>query len=447
MTLHLDVFSHQFKQAQQQLAQLLQQAEQSSEPKILLAQSLDELTNALEEVHVLSEELSEQYIYLQEAQLALTTERQQYFELFELAPDGYIVTDTKGIIKQINQTAAARLSRDKGALIDKPLGALVAQADIQAFYTALSQLQQGKTFQNFSLRLQSYQKPPLYVSFTIAPMQDHQSRLVGFRWLFRDLTQQRRASIALEESEAKYRAIVEDQTELICRFLADGRLTFVNQAFCQYFERSSESLMGERVFDLIGETILEKKLMKLAMLDRLEPEYSMISFEHQIMLSDGQIRWQEWDHRALFDRNDDFFQFQSVGRDITNLKLAEQALQQREAQLTLVTGALPALLVYVNAKQQIVYVNRRNHERWLGKPWSDMMGDYIWELLGANAYQQIRPQIETALSGEPVNFEHEVTLPNQDIFWVNATLVPDQLEDDAVKGFFAVIKKIGFVDS
>lgn len=442
MTLHLDVFGHQFKQAQQQLAELLQQAEQDHGPKTLLTQALDELTNALEEVQVLSEELSEQYIHLQAAQASLTTERQQYFELFELAPDGYIVTDTKGIIQQINQVATTLLNRHQRSPIGKPLAVMIHPADIHGFYTLLSRLQQGEAFRNVSLRLQPYQKQTLHTSFTIAPIQDQQDQLVGFRWLFRDLTQQRRAGIALEESEAKYRAIVEDQTELICRFLADGRLTFVNQAFCQYFERSSESLIGERFFELIGETVLEKKLMQLATLDRLDQSHSVISFEHQVAMPDGEMRWQEWDHRALFDRNGDFFQFQSVGRDITDLKLTEKALDRREAQLRLATDALPALLTYINNKQQVICVNRQNYGRWLGPSWADMMGDYLWDVLGPNAYQQIRVQVEAALSGEFVNFNWEVTLPNQEPFWVTATFAPDQTEDGPVEGFFVVIKKI-----
>jgi hypothetical protein len=62
--------------------------------------------------------------------------------------------------------------------------------------------------------------------------------------------------------------------------------------------------------------------------------------------------------------------------------------------------------------------------------------------LGPNAYQQIRVQVEAALSGEFVNFNREVTLPNQQPFWVTATFAPDQTEDGPVEGFFVVIKKI-----
>lgn len=437
MTLYLDIFDHKFEQAQQRLVELAQKTDQAAVPKDILAQAIDELTNALEEVQVLSEELSEQHDRLQTAQVVLSTERQQYFDLFDLAPEGYIVTNAQGIIQQINQTAADLLNRRQPFLIGRPLGALVAQADNHEFYTLLNRLQAGEAFQNFELRLQSYPNQLLYVSFTIAPIWDHHAQLVGLRWLFRDQTRQRQSAIALEESEAQYRAIVEDQTELICRSLADGRLIFVNRAFCQYFNRSSESVVGQSFFDLIVEADQEMVMRQLASLDRDNP---VITLEHRVSL-DGQIRWQSWIHRALFDRDGDFFQFQSAGRDITVRKQTEEALQDREAQLRLVTDSLPVLLAYVNAQQQLVYVNRA-HERWLGMHDTDIVERYLWEGLGPMAYQQVRMPVEEALSGDYVTFEQEITLPNHAPFWINATLVPDRTVDNRVNGFFALVNDI-----
>lgn len=438
MTLYLDIFGHKFEQAQQRLAGLAQQTEQENVPKGILTQTLTELANALEEVHVLSEELSEHHDQLQMAQIALTTERQQYFDLFDLAPDGYIVTDTQGMIEQINQTAAILLGRRQSLLMGKPLGAMIAQADSRRFYTLLGQLQQGEAFQTLDLCLHSYPRQSVQASFTIAPIHDHQAQLVGFRWLFRDLTQQRQTAIALAESEAQYRAIVEDQTELICRSLADTRLTFVNQAFCHYFDCSSESLMGKSFFDLIIDADQDRIMQQLAILDRTNP---VITLEHRVALPDGQLRWQSWVHRALFDDQGNFFQFQSAGRDITVQKEAEQALEHREAQLRLVTDSLPVLLAYVNAKQQVVYANR-THEHWLGMSSTDIMELYLWEALGPDVYRQIRLPIEDVLSGDYVSFEQEVTLPHQAPFWIHATFVPDRAIDGQVSGFFVLVNDI-----
>ena len=56
--------------------------------------------------------------------------------------------------------------------------------------------------------------------------------------------ERRKAERALEESEKRLRAVVEDQTDLICRFRPDGALTFVNGAYCSFHGRSREDLLG-----------------------------------------------------------------------------------------------------------------------------------------------------------------------------------------------------------
>jgi PAS domain-containing protein len=60
------------------------------------------------------------------------------------------------------------------------------------------------------------------------------------------------------EAEQRYRAVVEDQTELICRWLPDGTLTFVNGAYCRYFQKSPEELLGKSFMPLIPKRIRRK---------------------------------------------------------------------------------------------------------------------------------------------------------------------------------------------
>ncbi|MBX2863993.1 MAG: PAS domain-containing protein [Leptolyngbyaceae cyanobacterium MAG.088] len=438
MTLYLDIFDQKFEKAQQRLTLLAQQTEQDDVTKDILTKTLNELANALEEVHVLSEELSEQHNQLQAAHVTVITERQQFFELYDLAPEGYIVTDTDGIIQQINQTARTLLDRRQRWLIGKPMGALIAQADSQKFYRLLSRLQQGATVQNFDLSLHSYKRQYIHGSFTIAPIKDHQSQLLGFRWLFRDLSDQRQTAITLQTSEVQYRSIVEDQTELICRSLADTRITFTNKAFCHYFDRSPMRVMGTRFLNMVALADREMVTWELAALNRDNP---VTTLEHRVTLPSGELRWQSWVHQALFDENGDFFQFQSVGRDITDQKQAQEGLRQREAQLRRVTDSLPVLLTYINAKQQVVYANR-THEHWLGTPITDIIGRYLWQVLGPDAYRQIRLPVEEVLSGDYATFEQEVMWPNQPPFWISATFVPDRTVEGQINGFFALINDI-----
>jgi PAS domain S-box-containing protein len=129
----------------------------------------------------------------------------------------------------------------------------------------------------------------------------------------------------LGESLARYRAIVEDQTELICRFGPDTTLTFVNEAYCRFFAKRRKDLLGSSFMPLIPPA--DRKKVK-AHFDSLRPENPVATHEHQVIGKDGEIRWQQWTNRAICDEQGVIKEFQAVGRDITNRKLAEEALCQ-----------------------------------------------------------------------------------------------------------------------
>jgi PAS domain S-box-containing protein len=129
---------------------------------------------------------------------------------------------------------------------------------------------------------------------------------------------------ALQSSEKRYRAVVEDQTELICRFLPDGTYTFVNDAYCRYFQRSPEELLGRTFWDFLPP---EDHPVARTFLASLTPDHPVATREHEVLAPDGDVRWQQWRDRAFFDDDGRVVEYQAVGRDITERKHAEDAMQ------------------------------------------------------------------------------------------------------------------------
>lgn len=140
------------------------------------------------------------------------------------------------------------------------------------------------------------------------------------------------AENALRQSEARYRAIVEDHSELICRYLPDGKITFVNQAYCRYFGVQPEDLLGNSFMPLILEEDRESFVEQYNLLSADKPIFTC---EHRVILPGGEIRWQQWSDRAIFDKNGEIVEYQAAGRDVTDRKQAEIALQQLNAELEL----------------------------------------------------------------------------------------------------------------
>lgn len=128
---------------------------------------------------------------------------------------------------------------------------------------------------------------------------------------------------ALRKSEKRYRAVVEDQTELIVRCLPDYTRTFVNDAYCRYFNKTKEELLGKSYFPFMPKNEIKMVIEKT---QSMTPENPVISYEHRLKLSNGEFRWQHWIKRGIFDKNGKLVETQSIGRDITERKLAERSL-------------------------------------------------------------------------------------------------------------------------
>ena len=161
------------------------------------------------------------------------------------------------------------------------------------------------------------------IKMNTSPIRDTQGHIIGGMVLAEDVTERIRAEQALAISEAQYRAIVEDQTELIYRSLADNTLTFVNAAYCRYFGMSREDILEK---DIHPEVYWEDRDKVNSSLRTLSEDKPVCSLEYRIVMPDGSLRWHQWTHRAIYNRTGEIVDYQSVGRDINESKLAEEKL-------------------------------------------------------------------------------------------------------------------------
>lgn len=151
----------------------------------------------------------------------------------------------------------------------------------------------------------------------------------------RFITQRKDIEKALCDSESQYRNVVEDQTELICRFSPDGRLTFVNGAYCRYFGLDSVTCIGKPHSVLIPPEDLV--LMKEAF-SRITPARPIATIDNRVIMPDGSMRWQHWSDRAIFNNSGNVIEYQSVGMDITDRKQMEETFQEANKKLNLLTN-------------------------------------------------------------------------------------------------------------
>jgi len=143
----------------------------------------------------------------------------------------------------------------------------------------------------------------------------------------REMAERRQAEEEVRRSERLFQAIVGDQTEMIVRWRPDGTRTFVNEAYCRVFEGNREDLIGTSFFPLIAEPFREVIRKKIA---SLTPQGPVATSVHQSLAPSGEVYWQEWTDRGIFDASGKLIELQSTGRDITERRRMEEALRFSE---------------------------------------------------------------------------------------------------------------------
>ncbi|MEI6842044.1 MAG: PAS domain S-box protein [Methanomicrobiales archaeon] len=217
-----------------------------------------------------------------------------------------------------------------------------------------------------------------YLWFTASLLYDSQGNISGAIESIRDITDLKRAEVDLRESEERYRHVVEDQTEFICRFLPDRTYIFVNEAYCRYFGMSREEIIGTRFQPDIHPE--ERELVK-RLIESLTPEHPLGTIDQRTIMPDGSTRWQRWVDRAIFHADGSLKEYQSVGRDITETKQDEVALRESEERFRTLLERVPSVAVQgYHPDHTVVYWNEANTHMY-GYTAEEALGRDIRELL------------------------------------------------------------------
>ncbi|CAG1006369.1 two-component system, OmpR family, aerobic respiration control sensor histidine kinase ArcB [Anaerolineales bacterium] len=208
------------------------------------------------------------------------------------------------------------------------------------------------------------------------PFFDERGNLLGYRGIDRDITERRRVESALRENEARYRALVESQIDLVSRYLPDTNLTYVNDAYCKFFGKTREELIGNTYMFMIAP---EFRDLVASEAKKLAEENGTTTGEYINYRYDGKECWIQWVVKCITDENNHVIELQAVGRDITPLKEAEKALQESEALYQSLVEVMPMSVCRKDLEGRFTFVNKRYCDGF-GLPASEILGKTDFDL-------------------------------------------------------------------
>ena len=171
-----------------------------------------------------------------------------------------------------------------------------------------------------------------------------------FLHIMEDISERKRAEDALHKSEAFFQGIIEDLPSLICRWGADGIISYVNDNYCDYFGKRREELVGHSFMPLLPE---EDRPIMEAHTASLGPDRPVGVVEHRVIIPDGRVRWHRWTDRCVFDEDGEIREYQSIGQDITENKRIEAKLERLNSTLATLSQVNSAL-VFASDEQQLL---------------------------------------------------------------------------------------------
>lgn len=234
-----------------------------------------------------------------------------------------VITNAEGSIEWVNDAFIDLTGYGQSEVLGRRPGDFLQgpQSDLAVVQYMREQLASQKGFQ---AELINYTKSgnEYWINLEVQPVYDDKGELVNFIAIESDITERKISEEKLRQSEIKYRGIVDTQTDMVCRFLTDYTLTFVNEAYCQY--------LGITQTDIIGQSFLEQT-----------PSTDQVSLKEQIQTLSGQKnstvfeqllpdvnKWVQWTIQPIQDQQGVIIEFQAVGRDITSIKQAQQELEK-----------------------------------------------------------------------------------------------------------------------
>ncbi len=403
------------KSLESQFEDLIQQIKTQQYDGYLTGNSTDRLPKS-EKLIKLAEEISKNTLSLTRqreellfAYQTLEVAYQRYWEFFNYAPDGYLVTDTEGIIQEANQAILSMLSITPTDLRGKTIDILIPE--IKRHDLGM-QLNWFTGSQQLEVYLQPSGHTPFYASVNIAPQCNIQNKTIGLLWLVRDISERKKMEEDLRKSRTELSLLLEQTPYLLWTTDTGLKLTSISGASLSEFKGSPSEIVGMYIADFFN----------------CEPDSPLAIAHAEALTGRPQTFDFEWRGRifqstleTLKNTSERITGVIGAAFDITERKNAEKVLQKSEKFNASLLHHSPYPISVINSDTSISYVNPAFEKLtgFSGKALIGRKAPYPW--WPEDEQTKILGKFKRSLSKKKTEEERLFRKNNGEQFWVEST--------------------------
>lgn len=242
----------------------------------------------------------------------------------------------------------------------------------------------------------------------------------------------------LRESHQEYRLLVENSTDMVVKVDAENRFLYVSPSYCDLFGKSREELLGRTFMPLVHQD--DRQATAKAMAQLAHPPYS-VYMEQRAMTRQG-WRWLAWADKAVLDGQGKVQAVVGVGRDITDRKLAEEALRESEQRFRSLSEAAPLGVFLTDAQGGVVYANPY-WERLSGLSAEASAQEGWARLVAPDAREQILSEWRTTVA-QRKDFLVDIPIVREDggERWIRVHAAVMRSQEGQFRGYVGVVEDI-----
>lgn len=331
---------------------------------------------------------------------AVKESENKYRTLFNFSPNGILIENQKGIIIDVNPAFCKILGYNREELIGMEVKKLThpesrkeIERNIQVILggTPLRHIRKNVTKSGSIIYVQ--------LSESLLELPDGTP---GIMCIAEDITIRIKAEQALIESEQKYRLLIENQSDLVVKVDTEGRFLFVSPSYCDLFGKTEEELLGKYFIELVVEEDRKETLKKIKGL--YSPPFK--TYIEQKAHTRSGWRWIAWMKTAILDEKDKVKEIIGVGRDVTDRKLAEEALLKSEESYRGLFNSTTDAIYIQDREGRFIDVNE-GAVKMYGYPRDHFIGKFpdLFSAPGKNDLELVKKYLEHAFKGIPQVFE------------------------------------------